>query len=166
MERQRSKGIGSPARDDDDPGFMTPASHSGGTVEEGSQSSACLPEVGSSCTHCKQSIDTRSFDSLTNLFFQGRNRTSGLCFSDGKSRIDYVLVYRKSSSQSEKREVFERNIRAEGLHMEKEVTEDAKCTHGEISTTTYCSPSRSDTNLDTIQVSEIYCHLCNFMFCY
>lgn len=52
---------------------------------------------------------------------QGRSRASGLCFSDGKSRIDYILVYRKSSSQSEKREIFERNIRAEGLHMEKEV---------------------------------------------
>ncbi|XP_028809715.1 anoctamin-4 isoform X2 [Denticeps clupeoides] len=50
----------------------------------------------------------------------GRSRSSGLCFSDGKCRIDYVLVYRKSSPQSEKREVFERNIRAEGLQMEKE----------------------------------------------
>lgn len=52
---------------------------------------------------------------------QGRSKSSCLCFSDGKSRIDYILVYRKSSSQSEKREVFERNIRAEGLQMEKEV---------------------------------------------
>jgi hypothetical protein len=30
-------------------------------------------------------------------------------------------VYRKSNPQTEKREVFERNIRAEGLQMEKEV---------------------------------------------
>lgn len=52
---------------------------------------------------------------------QEKGKFSGLCFSDGKSRIDYILVYKKSSSQSEKREVFERNIRAEGLHMEKEV---------------------------------------------
>lgn len=52
---------------------------------------------------------------------QGQGKSSGLYFSDGKSRIDYILVYRKSSSQSEKREVFERNIRAEGLQMEKEV---------------------------------------------
>uniref|UniRef100_A0A8D3DVL8 Anoctamin n=1 Tax=Scophthalmus maximus TaxID=52904 RepID=A0A8D3DVL8_SCOMX len=50
----------------------------------------------------------------------GRGKSSGLCFSDGKSRIDYILVYRKSNTQSEKREVFERNIRAEGLQMEKE----------------------------------------------
>ncbi|KAG7268771.1 hypothetical protein CRUP_034255 [Coryphaenoides rupestris] len=40
---------------------------------------------------------------------------------DGKCRIDYILVYRKSSAQAEKRDVFERNVRAEGLHMEKEV---------------------------------------------
>uniref|UniRef100_A0A669B4J0 Anoctamin n=1 Tax=Oreochromis niloticus TaxID=8128 RepID=A0A669B4J0_ORENI len=50
------------------------------------------------------------------------SKSSSLCFSDGKSRIDYILVYRKASSQSEKREVFERNIRAEGLHMEKEAS--------------------------------------------
>uniref|UniRef100_A0AAQ5YTP3 Anoctamin n=1 Tax=Amphiprion ocellaris TaxID=80972 RepID=A0AAQ5YTP3_AMPOC len=53
---------------------------------------------------------------------QGRSKSSSLCFSDGKSRIDYILVYRKSSSQSEKREIFERNIRAEGLYMEKEAS--------------------------------------------
>ncbi|KPP75624.1 anoctamin-4-like [Scleropages formosus] len=50
----------------------------------------------------------------------GRSKSSGLYFSDGKCRIDYILVYRKSNPQSEKREVFERNIRAEGIHMEKE----------------------------------------------
>ncbi|XP_072002458.1 anoctamin-4 isoform X1 [Engystomops pustulosus] len=49
-----------------------------------------------------------------------KNRTNGLFFNDGKCRIDYILVYRKSSPHSEKREVFERNIRAEGLQMEKE----------------------------------------------
>ena len=53
----------------------------------------------------------------------GKSKSSGLCFSDGKCRIDYVLVYKKSSPQLEKREVFERNIRAEGLQMEKEVRE-------------------------------------------
>ncbi|XP_063303296.1 anoctamin-4 isoform X1 [Pelobates fuscus] len=47
-------------------------------------------------------------------------KTNGLFFNDGKCRIDYILVYRKSSPQFEKREVFERNIRADGLHMEKE----------------------------------------------
>ncbi|XP_031962410.1 anoctamin-4 isoform X6 [Corvus moneduloides] len=49
-----------------------------------------------------------------------KNKTSGLYFRDGKCRIDYILVYRKSNPQTEKREVFERNIRAEGLQMEKE----------------------------------------------
>ncbi|XP_053113066.1 anoctamin-4 isoform X2 [Hemicordylus capensis] len=49
-----------------------------------------------------------------------KNKSSGLYFRDGKCRIDYILVYRKSNPQTEKREVFERNIRAEGLQMEKE----------------------------------------------
>ncbi|XP_058276306.1 anoctamin-4 isoform X2 [Hirundo rustica] len=49
-----------------------------------------------------------------------KNKISGLYFRDGKCRIDYILVYRKSNPQTEKREVFERNIRAEGLQMEKE----------------------------------------------
>ncbi|EMP26855.1 Anoctamin-4, partial [Chelonia mydas] len=52
-----------------------------------------------------------------------KNKSNGLYFRDGKCRIDYILVYRKSSPQTEKREVFERNIRAEGLQMEKEVRE-------------------------------------------
>ncbi|XP_077328399.1 anoctamin-4 isoform X2 [Lithobates pipiens] len=49
-----------------------------------------------------------------------KKKTNGLFFNDGKCRIDYILVYRKSSPQSEKREIFERNIRAEGLQIEKE----------------------------------------------
>lgn len=52
-----------------------------------------------------------------------KNKANGLYFRDGKCRIDYILVYRKSNPQTEKREVFERNIRAEGLQMEKEVRE-------------------------------------------
>ncbi|MGH0117212.1 UNVERIFIED_CONTAM: hypothetical protein FKN15_046133 [Acipenser sinensis] len=48
------------------------------------------------------------------------SKLSGLFFRDGKCRIDYIVVYKKSSPQTEKREVFERNIRAEGLQMEKE----------------------------------------------
>uniref|UniRef100_A0AAY5EJW7 Anoctamin n=1 Tax=Electrophorus electricus TaxID=8005 RepID=A0AAY5EJW7_ELEEL len=45
---------------------------------------------------------------------------SGLMFRDGKKRIDYILVYKKSSAQVEKRCTFERNLRAEGLMLEKE----------------------------------------------
>lgn len=54
---------------------------------------------------------------------QGKNRdgSSGLFFRDGKKRIDYILVYKKSSPQVEKRCTFEKNLRAEGLMLEKEV---------------------------------------------
>ncbi|RXN03050.1 anoctamin-3 isoform X1 [Labeo rohita] len=53
---------------------------------------------------------------------QGNNlkTPSGLMFRDGKKRIDYILVYKKSSPQVEKRCTFERNLRAEGLMLEKE----------------------------------------------
>ncbi|XP_056595448.1 anoctamin-3 isoform X2 [Triplophysa dalaica] len=47
-------------------------------------------------------------------------KPSGLMFRDGKKRIDYILVYKKSSPQVEKRCTFERNLRAEGLMLEKE----------------------------------------------
>ena len=58
--------------------------------------------------------------------FQGNNAPtpSGLTFRDGKKRIDYILVYKKSSPQVEKRCTFERNLRAEGLMLEKEVQTD------------------------------------------
>ncbi|XP_059508150.1 anoctamin-3 isoform X4 [Stegostoma tigrinum] len=44
----------------------------------------------------------------------------GLYFKDGKKRIDYILVYKISSIQVEKRNTFERNLRAEGLQLERE----------------------------------------------
>ncbi|PKU33167.1 hypothetical protein llap_16529 [Limosa lapponica baueri] len=47
--------------------------------------------------------------------------SSGLFFKDGKKRIDYILVYKKSSPQVEKRSTFEKNLRAEGLMLEREV---------------------------------------------
>ncbi|KAJ4924861.1 hypothetical protein JOQ06_003811 [Pogonophryne albipinna] len=94
LERKRSEGISSPSRDDDST-LLNPDTNSS-ILDNNTKSDSCLPE--------------------------GRSKSSCLCFSDGKSRIDYILVYRKSSSQSEKREIFERNIRAEGLHMEKEAS--------------------------------------------
>uniref|UniRef100_A0A7N8YHE0 Anoctamin n=1 Tax=Mastacembelus armatus TaxID=205130 RepID=A0A7N8YHE0_9TELE len=56
------------------------------------------------------------------LLLQGKNpaAASGLFFRDGKKRIDYILVYKKSSPQVEKRCTFEKNLRAEGLMLEKE----------------------------------------------
>ncbi|XP_007497248.1 anoctamin-3 isoform X2 [Monodelphis domestica] len=46
--------------------------------------------------------------------------TPSLFFKDGKKRIDYILVYKKSSLQVEKRSTFERNLREEGLMLERE----------------------------------------------
>ncbi|XP_075932197.1 anoctamin-4-like [Anarhichas minor] len=94
LERERSEGVSSPSRDDDSTLF-------------------------------NQGTNSSIFDDNTKTdsgVREGRSKSSGLCFSDGKSRIDYILVYRKTSSQSEKREIFERNIRAEGLQMEKEAS--------------------------------------------
>uniref|UniRef100_A0A8C0GNM1 Anoctamin n=1 Tax=Chelonoidis abingdonii TaxID=106734 RepID=A0A8C0GNM1_CHEAB len=57
------------------------------------------------------------------LFFQNDMNaiaSSGLFFKDGKKRIDYILVYKKSSLQIEKRNTFEKNLRAEGLMLERE----------------------------------------------
>ncbi|KAF7224248.1 anoctamin-3 isoform X3 [Nothobranchius furzeri] len=51
---------------------------------------------------------------------KNRSDSSGLFFRDGKKRIDYILVYKKSSPQVEKRCTFEKNLRAEGLMLEKE----------------------------------------------
>ncbi|XP_072905824.1 anoctamin-3 [Hemitrygon akajei] len=43
-----------------------------------------------------------------------------LFFKDGKKRIDYILVYKKSDMHVEKRSTFEKNLRAEGLQLERE----------------------------------------------
>ncbi|KAM9327575.1 anoctamin-4-like [Pholidichthys leucotaenia] len=94
LERERSDGLSSPSRDDDS--TLQNAGTRTSILEDNTKSDSGLPE--------------------------GRSKSSGLCFSDGRSCIDYILVYRKSSPQSEKREVFERNVRAEGLHMEKEAS--------------------------------------------
>ncbi|XP_032444772.1 anoctamin-4 isoform X1 [Xiphophorus hellerii] len=94
LQKERSDGISTPSRDDDST-LQNPGTHSS-ILDDNSKSQSAVP--------------------------QRRNKSTGLCFGDGKSLIDYILVYRKSSSQSEKREMFERNIRAEGLRMEKEAS--------------------------------------------
>lgn len=48
------------------------------------------------------------------------NSSLGLYFKDGVKRVDYILVYKKSSTQVEKRTTFEKNLRAEGLMLERE----------------------------------------------
>ncbi|XP_048404739.1 anoctamin-4 isoform X3 [Stegostoma tigrinum] len=88
-----SEGGNSPSKDDDSllhPGNLTSTSDETSTLEMGVEEAA------------------------------DRNKGNGLFFRDGKCRIDYILVYRKSNTQAEKREVFERNLRAEGLNIEKE----------------------------------------------
>ncbi|KPP60037.1 hypothetical protein Z043_121993, partial [Scleropages formosus] len=76
-----------------------------------------------------QKPSTRSRLETRTESLQASNPTapSGLVFRDGKKRIDYILVYKKSSLQVEKRCTFERNLRAEGLMLEKEVWNQKKC---------------------------------------
>uniref|UniRef100_A0A8C6WVE2 Anoctamin n=1 Tax=Neogobius melanostomus TaxID=47308 RepID=A0A8C6WVE2_9GOBI len=95
LDRETTEDSSSVSRAEDDSTLLNAAPYRS-TTEDNSKSDSSNPEV--------------------------RNKSSGLCFTDGKRRIDYILVYRKSSTQTEKREIFERNIRAEGLHMEKEAS--------------------------------------------
>ncbi|MGH0116503.1 UNVERIFIED_CONTAM: hypothetical protein FKN15_009636 [Acipenser sinensis] len=95
-----SEGVNSPSKDDDSllhPGNLTSTSEDRSRLETGKDLSVLLQDG-----------------------VKETSKLSGLFFRDGKCRIDYIVVYRKSSPQTEKREVFERNIRAEGLQMEKE----------------------------------------------
>uniref|UniRef100_A0A8C5HR13 Anoctamin n=1 Tax=Gouania willdenowi TaxID=441366 RepID=A0A8C5HR13_GOUWI len=114
LETERSESISSLSKDDDST-LQNPVTHGSSTDDHKSYSGLCI--LFTVCdSYCL---------SLTNFMSacsQGMCKSTCLHFSDGKSRIDYILVYRKSSSQSEKREIFERNIRAEGLHMEKEAS--------------------------------------------
>lgn len=70
-----------------------------------------------------QVVASLQIRSEVNVWLQGKNPggSYGLFFRDGKKRIDYILVYKKSSIQVEKRSTFEKNLRAEGLMLEKEV---------------------------------------------
>ncbi|XP_055522217.1 anoctamin-3-like [Leucoraja erinacea] len=46
---------------------------------------------------------------------------NSLFFKDGRKRIDYILVYKRTDMHVEKRGTFEKNLRAEGLQLEREV---------------------------------------------
>uniref|UniRef100_A0A3B4YDZ5 Anoctamin n=1 Tax=Seriola lalandi dorsalis TaxID=1841481 RepID=A0A3B4YDZ5_SERLL len=76
----------------------------------------------SEVTTCETRADDSSVFGTPASLLQGKNpaASSGLFFRDGKKRIDYILVYKKSSPQVEKRCTFEKNLRAEGLMLEKE----------------------------------------------
>lgn len=80
---------------------------------------------GTDCTSVperdRQSVTTRLLTIQRLLQAKNSDGSYGLFFRDGKKRIDYILVYKKSSPQVEKRCTFERNLRAEGLMLEKEV---------------------------------------------
>ncbi|XP_069078056.1 anoctamin-3 isoform X2 [Pleurodeles waltl] len=60
---------------------------------------------------CKSKSQKNDVNSIPSL---------GLYFKDGIKRVDYILVYKKSSTQVEKRTTFEKNLRAEGLMLERE----------------------------------------------
>uniref|UniRef100_A0A6I8NGN0 Anoctamin n=1 Tax=Ornithorhynchus anatinus TaxID=9258 RepID=A0A6I8NGN0_ORNAN len=114
------EGVNSPCKDDDSllhPGNLTSTSDDASRLET-------LGEIQGLTIPCGLRRGERGKRDLSqpdrSKAVPEKNRSNGLYFRDGKCRIDYILVYRKSSPQTEKREVFERNIRAEGLQMEKE----------------------------------------------
>ncbi|XP_068578528.1 anoctamin-3 isoform X3 [Cebidichthys violaceus] len=97
------------------------------TAEEGKDQYVEESEVTTCETRADESVPLQKPVSRAKLeartdSLQGKNRagSSGLFFRDGKKRIDYILVYKKSSLQVEKRCTFEKNLRAEGLMLEKE----------------------------------------------
>ncbi|XP_061679599.1 anoctamin-3 [Syngnathoides biaculeatus] len=88
-------------------------------IEE-SETTACETTIDGSLLPRKPS--TRAKLEARTDSLKGRNPSdgSGLFFRDGKKRIDYILVYKKSSPLVEKRCTFEKNLRAQGLMLEKE----------------------------------------------
>lgn len=86
------------------------------------------PKAVSPLSHYFLASQAHFDDQIDSLLLQGRNPSdaSGLFFRDGKKRIDYILVYKKSSPLVEKRCTFEKNLRAQGLMLEKEVTTNLK----------------------------------------
>nr|XP_061812900.1 anoctamin-3-like [Nerophis lumbriciformis] len=87
---------------------------------EESEATACETRIDGSLLPRKPSTRARLEARIDSL--RGRNPSdeSGLFFRDGKKRIDYILVYKKSSPLVEKRCTFEKNLRAQGLMLEKE----------------------------------------------
>ncbi|XP_034540969.1 anoctamin-3 isoform X1 [Notolabrus celidotus] len=98
------------------------------TVEDGkdhyveeSEVTTCETRADESFLLHKPTVTRAKLEARTDSI-QGKNRgdSAGLLFRDGKKRVDYILVYKKSSPQVEKRCTFEKNLRAEGLMLEKE----------------------------------------------
>ncbi|XP_077452184.1 anoctamin-3 [Stigmatopora argus] len=101
--------------------FLPPQTEDGKDhYTEESEATPCEPRIDGSLLPRKPSTRARLEARIDSV--KGRNPTdaSGLFFRDGKKRIDYILVYKKSSPLVEKRCTFEKNLRAQGLMLEKE----------------------------------------------
>ncbi|XP_040265315.1 anoctamin-3 isoform X2 [Bufo bufo] len=72
------------------------------------------------CKEESMNREKRRLSSRTDSSEMASVMSLGLYFKDGIKRIDYILVYKKSSPQIEKRNTFEKNLRAEGLMLERE----------------------------------------------
>ncbi|XP_069821863.1 anoctamin-3 isoform X1 [Dendropsophus ebraccatus] len=72
------------------------------------------------CKEDSMSREKQKFPARTDSSAMTSVASLGLYFKDGIKRIDYILVYKKSSPQIEKRSTFEKNLRAEGLMLERE----------------------------------------------
>ncbi|XP_075996791.1 anoctamin-3 isoform X2 [Genypterus blacodes] len=92
-----------------------------GRYVEESEASTCETRADESFLLHKPSVTRAKLEARADSIQRKRPvDPSGLFFRDGKKRIDYILVYKKSSLQVEKRCTFEKNLRAEGLMLEKE----------------------------------------------
>ncbi|XP_061422730.1 anoctamin-4 [Lethenteron reissneri] len=73
---------------------------------------------------CPGSLSMSSIDTLSQRDKFRNSRLgvpgSGLFFRDGKRRVDYLLVHRMCSPHPERRHFFEKNLRGEGLQVERE----------------------------------------------
>ncbi|XP_051917114.1 anoctamin-3 isoform X3 [Hippocampus zosterae] len=87
---------------------------------EESEATACETRIDGSLLPRKPSTRAKLEARTDSVKDRNPSDAFGLFFRDGKKRIDYILVYKKSSPLVEKRCTFEKNLRAQGLMLEKE----------------------------------------------